>query len=153
MTPTSDVPQDCAYFRTILICLRKYFCFKGRASLGEFWSWISFMILLSFIPLANKAAWLLLFIPTVSVFVRRLHDTGRPGWLLLGPLIGGVLIVFFGVLLDCNVDYRLATGIDLDDAFVGLWGGVIVSFITIPYVLVLTCLAGSPDDNQYGSKR
>jgi uncharacterized membrane protein YhaH (DUF805 family) len=45
------------------------------------------------------AAYLGLILATVAVLVRRLHDTGRPGWwlfvmLLLGP-IGAVLLVAF----------------------------------------------------------
>ncbi len=39
---------------------------------------------------------LFLFLPGVSVMVRRLHDTGRSGWwywIVLVPLIGGILLL------------------------------------------------------------
>jgi uncharacterized membrane protein YhaH (DUF805 family) len=41
---------------------------------------------------------LALFVPTISVLVRRLHDTGKSGWwywIGLVPFIGGILLIVF----------------------------------------------------------
>ena len=85
---------------------RKYARFSGRAVLSEFWYWMLFCFLLgsilgwkpSFIFGGNSGGVLgiLLFIPTLAVIFRRLHDTGKSGWyscLLLLPGIGNGIIL------------------------------------------------------------
>lgn len=96
--------------------LKKYATFSGRAQRSEYWYFILFYVL---ITLALSAVdWLTgsfstasgyglftglfglaMFIPSIAVGVRRLHDTDRTGWWLLIaviPLIGSiVLLVFF----------------------------------------------------------
>lgn len=81
-----------------LKCIRQYADFKGRARRKEYWwftliNYIIFMIL-SFIWIfttdengifLNPALFIILayclaiFVPTLSVMVRRLHDIGRSG--------------------------------------------------------------------------
>ncbi len=92
-----------------------YAKFAGRAARSECWFWNLFAMLAdiaaAMIDRAIEAAagsvtapvgalWgLAIFLPSIAVAVRRLHDTGRTGWWLLlffVPLIGGiVLIVWF----------------------------------------------------------
>ena len=41
------------------------------------------------------------FVPSLAMSVRRLHDTGRSGWFLLLnliPYIGGIIVFVFSVL-------------------------------------------------------
>ena len=84
----------------IAICLRKYVVFRGRARRPEYWYWLLFQVLLTILALALDAAtvdrtWgpfhlavdLGLFLPTVAVMVRRLHDTDTSGWWVVIPLI------------------------------------------------------------------
>lgn len=99
-----------------LVVLKKYAIFTGRAQRAEYWYFFLFYILIfiglsiidgimgsfsaeSGIGLLSGLYTLAMFIPSLAVGVRRLHDTGRSGWwLLIGiiPLIGPiVLIVFF----------------------------------------------------------
>lgn len=101
----------------IKTCFSKYVTFSGRASRSEFWWFMLFIIagnfVLGFIDLmlfgrsADGSAVSILgalfslavFLPSIAVGVRRLHDVDRSGWwylLVLIPLIGGlILIVFF----------------------------------------------------------
>ena len=85
----------------IATCLRKYVVFRGRARRPEYWYWLLFQVLLTILALALDAAtvdrtWgpfhlavdLGLFLPTVAVMVRRLHDTDTSGWWVVIPLIG-----------------------------------------------------------------
>ena len=95
---------------------QKYADFTGRATRSEYWYFVLFYLLLSAglmfvdallgwfnselgIGVLSGIYTLALMIPSLSVTVRRLHDTGRSAWwLLLGlvPIIGGiVLLVFF----------------------------------------------------------
>jgi uncharacterized membrane protein YhaH (DUF805 family) len=92
--------------------LKKYAEFSGRARRREYWMFvlINFLIgcglgiLGTFLRGAVVLSWIYtaaVFVPSLAVSVRRLHDTGRSGWwLLIGliPLVGFiVLIVFFAM--------------------------------------------------------
>ena len=100
-----------------LEALGKYAVFSGRARRSEYWYFVLFSCLIAFVLLAlglsvAKAAngpptlagylvdlfSLLVFLPSLAVSVRRLHDIGMNGWwvlLNLVPLGGLVLIYFF----------------------------------------------------------
>lgn len=91
-----------------------YATFRGRARRSEYWKFVLFNILVIFVltlgnnlltgdselssvsPLAalNGLYTLVALIPGLAVAVRRLHDTGHPGWHLLIALIP-----FVGVIL------------------------------------------------------
>ena len=78
------------FVESIESAFRKYFVWKGRASRSEFWWFYLFSILGSIVttlvdliygvPVLNTVFILATFIPTLSVFIRRLHDTGHSGW-------------------------------------------------------------------------
>ena len=90
--------------------LKNYVNFSGRARRKEFWYFflvqmgvtILAMIVDSIIFSSETGLFyaivaLGLFLPSLAVTARRLHDTGRSGWWILIsliPLIGIVLIVF-----------------------------------------------------------
>ncbi len=91
----------------------KYCCFTGRASRSEFWWWILFTFILSGVVnfvtslfaqqetvfTVSMILSLILFLPNLGLWFRRLHDIGKSGWwwlLALIPIIGIiVLIVWF----------------------------------------------------------
>ncbi|MDQ0992321.1 DUF805 domain-containing protein [Streptomyces sp. V3I7] len=89
-----------------LEALKKYAVFSGRARRKEYWMFTLFAIIIyiALIVIARVAEAPLLmvlilglFLPSLAVSVRRLHDTGRTGWwMLIGfvPLGGIVLLVF-----------------------------------------------------------
>jgi uncharacterized membrane protein YhaH (DUF805 family) len=107
---------------------KKYATFSGRASRGEYWWWYLFTFLtylvlglltyvvgittsrdggrtpgLLALPLIILfAAFALgIIVPTVALNVRRLHDAGYSGWLvllMLIPYLGGLIIMIFAVL-------------------------------------------------------
>ncbi len=107
--------------------LRNAFRFDGRASRSEYWWWILAWLVgwvLAVVVLTaaivgsargvdSSSRWLsaasgivflaglILLIPSLAVFVRRLHDTGRSGWWwLIGliPYIGGFVLLVFTAL-------------------------------------------------------
>jgi uncharacterized membrane protein YhaH (DUF805 family) len=107
----------------IITVLKKYAVFSGRASRPEFWYWILAVALVSFVfaiiegallapalgfkafdPEAGQPLSVILdlaiFLPSIAVAVRRLHDTGRSGWwfvLQLIPLIGTLVLLWWFV--------------------------------------------------------
>jgi uncharacterized membrane protein YhaH (DUF805 family) len=88
--------------------LKNYFNFSDRARRKEYWMFILFYIIFYVVAVVidytvgspgyiSIAYSLLLFIPSLSVCVRRLHDTNRSGWWVLlafVPIANLVLIVF-----------------------------------------------------------
>ena len=88
-----------------------YFDFEGRARRKEFWMFalinfaISIVITIvvgfvsdSMASIVSMLYSLAVLLPSIGLGVRRLHDTGRTGWLALLaliPLVNLVLIYFF----------------------------------------------------------
>jgi uncharacterized membrane protein YhaH (DUF805 family) len=97
--------------------LKKYAVFSGRAQRAEYWYFFLFYMIIYIglsivegvtglyfaepnIGLLSGIFALGTFIPSLSVGVRRLHDTGRSGWwLLIGliPIIGVIVLIVFAV--------------------------------------------------------
>ena len=89
--------------------LKNYANFKGRARRKEYWFFVLCQFLLIFIAAIidsilfdNPALFysitaLGLFIPSLAVAVRRMHDIGKSGWLLLLSLIPliGLIVIFW----------------------------------------------------------
>jgi uncharacterized membrane protein YhaH (DUF805 family) len=113
-----------------------YVTFSGRASRSEYWQWILFYVLLSFVAgaldrsmfhavtvvsdmphrmmIADRGPFgglvtLLMFLPTLSVAVRRLHDQDRSGWaVLVGiiPIIGWIIWIIWACTKGTTGDNR-----------------------------------------------
>ena len=85
--------------------LKKYAVFDGRASREEFWIFTLVNFIVSFVLHAvlgvlGAIYTLAVLVPGLAVGARRLHDTGRSGWLLLIgliPLVGIIVLIVFWV--------------------------------------------------------
>ncbi len=91
---------------SIRVCLSKYADFNGTASRPEFWWFILFVFvvavaLTAIVPLLGNLFSLAMLLPQLAVGARRLHETGKSGWLqllLLLPVVGLIVLIVFG----CN---------------------------------------------------
>lgn len=114
------------FVSTIIACFRKYSSVEGTANRREFWFWFLFTSIILCVALVVDGAilgpmWsmamgqegvmafdqdagkplttilLLLFIPpTLTVAIRRLHDSEKPGWwLLIGLTIVGMIPLLY----------------------------------------------------------
>ena len=91
--------------------LKKYAVFTGRSSRKEFWFFVLVNVIvgiifsiLTKIPILKIIFWiaavlfhLAILIPGIAVGIRRLHDTGKTGWLMLLCLtvIGSIVVLVF----------------------------------------------------------
>lgn len=86
--------------------LQNYATFSGRARRKEYWMFVLFNVIVSFVigfiggfiqvpQLANIYTFAVL-IPSIAVGVRRMHDVGKSGWYLLIPIYNFVLAVTEG---------------------------------------------------------
>jgi uncharacterized membrane protein YhaH (DUF805 family) len=95
--------------------MQNYFVVDGRARRKEYWMFFLFAIIFAVVAgvadvfmgtFDAESGWgvlgavysLGILIPSITVGVRRLHDTDRSGWwMLIGliPLIGGIVLLIF----------------------------------------------------------
>lgn len=95
-----------------LTALKNYVVFEGRARRKEYWMFTLFNLIIFAVlyALAQSASIFLVlyslyglavFLPSLAVSVRRLHDTGRSGfWLFLAfiPIVGAIILIVFMAL-------------------------------------------------------
>ena len=101
--------------KEFLSCIKdKYVCFSGRARRREYWMFYLFYMifyiastvvggivnhLVGSIGMVLPVLFILaMILPSIGVFFRRLHDTGRSGWWwLIGlvPFVGGIILLVF----------------------------------------------------------
>ncbi len=144
-------------------CFFNYANFRDRATRAEYWWWALFATVvlligagldyLVFRDWETGPFYLVLslasFLPSLSVTVRRLHDTNRTGWWIMLPF--GAMILFF-------IGFIAALTLNPLNPF----GGVGLALIAIPLALVLAVsillliwmiLPGDAGNNRYGPNR
>jgi len=133
--------------------LKKYVVLKGRARRREFWVFFFVNLVLGLIPFVGQIVSLLTFIPSITVGVRRLHDTNRSGfWYILGLIIFLVGMIFFAVVTFGSIfnPYRFYYfgGYKIIMAF-----SIIFSLVALVYAIILLVWAaqeGTRGKNKYG---
>jgi len=97
--------------------LKKYAVFNGRARRKEFWMFVLINLIISIVlsvidgvigtttatgmGILSLIYALGVLLPAIGVSIRRLHDSGKSGWLLLLafiPLIGAIVLIVLYVL-------------------------------------------------------
>ncbi len=96
------------------VSLKKFATFRGRATRSEYWYFVLSMVVFAIgtllidiiIGTYQTTGYCVIYplflvamvFPSISVAVRKLHDTGRSGWLyLIGsiPIVGALVIRYF----------------------------------------------------------
>tara|TARA_R110002033_G_scaffold165213_1_gene203013 strand:+ start:267 stop:626 length:360 start_codon:yes stop_codon:yes gene_type:complete len=88
------------------VIVENYANFEGRARRSEYWWFFLMNIIISIIinviagliklPLLGTAYSLAVFIPSIAVAIRRMHDIGKSGWYILIPIYNIVLLATEG---------------------------------------------------------
>lgn len=114
-------------FEAVTKCFHDFVTFSGRASRSEYWYFVLFSFLVGMIcgfldamlfgqpdpqatslqPIASIAQ-LVLFLPSLSVGIRRLHDTNRSGWwiLIAFTIIGLIPLIYWYCIKGTQGDNR-----------------------------------------------
>ena len=79
--------------QAVINSFRKTFDYRGRADRNEFWYWNLFAFLSTIsvgavFPATAAVIILCCLPPSLSLQVRRIHDSGHSGWWCLVPLVG-----------------------------------------------------------------
>jgi uncharacterized membrane protein YhaH (DUF805 family) len=163
MNPNSMTPVDWAK-RPIL---EKYADFSGRAPRPELWWYVLALVAAAIVvsviesilglhhmivgmygPL-SALLWLATIVPSIAVGVRRLHDTNRPGWWVLVPLVPECLMIIMGLMTAGAVAAGGGLGAAAGGlALTGLLG--LVTLIGAIVLIVFYVMPGTPGDNRYG---
>lgn len=97
---TCDWHKSMTFSQSVRTCLKKYSVFSGRASRSEYWWFVLFLVICNvlvpnsirflnpdLVDVFSGIIYLVLLLPWIAVATRRLHDTGRSGWLQLIPIV------------------------------------------------------------------
>ena len=131
----------------VTACIQDYYTFSGRARRSEYWWFVLFVVVATFLLAGvdavifgedmllglNGLFGLLTFLPQISVSWRRMHDTGRPGWFNLLPAVPIVSLLMIG------------SG-DPVPELVLLYGSVALAIV----VLVWLALPSQSGENRFG---
>jgi uncharacterized membrane protein YhaH (DUF805 family) len=147
-----------SFFDAVSSGFRNCLNFRGRASRHEYWWFVLFSVLVgmalsllssvaagmvpvSFFVLLNGIVSLGLSLPQPALAVRRLHDTNRTGWWLLGPVLGSALLLV-GLLQFIDAESFAAAE--------RIFGGLLIILVTGTINLVFLLLRGDAASNRFG---
>jgi uncharacterized membrane protein YhaH (DUF805 family) len=111
-------PTKTSFVGAIKKGFRGYVVWNARSTRSEYWWWTLFAVIVALVATVIDSAIfsadmstdlgpvgaitsLALFLPGLSVWIRRLHDTDRSGWwtwILLIPIVGFIITLVFSLL-------------------------------------------------------
>ena len=140
-----------------------FLSFEGRTRRSHFW--IAWLILLGvgvvtgWIPLVGMVISLVLIWPNLAIAVKRLHDMGRPGWLVLAPvgiaivcMLAGFVVLGAGALAAGTVDaYDEAAGFAMMAAMgPALLLFAVAALVGLAFLLWIGLTDSQPGENRFG---
>jgi len=137
------------------------FSFEGRTRRSHFWiGWLICLgvgVVAGWIPILGGLIYIALIWPNLAISVKRLHDMGKSGWLVVIPwvacLVSGIAAVaLMGVSALAN-----ASALEAGDpvAIIALLGPalgvfVVIGLICLGFLLWIGLSESQSGDNRYG---
>ena len=110
-------PAQTGFVEAIKKGFKGYVVWNARSTRSEYWWWVLFTLIVGIVagfidavvfgtsstgvgPLSAIAN-IALFLPGLSLIIRRLHDTDRSGWwfwIILVPIVGVIVLIVFSLL-------------------------------------------------------
>ena len=145
-----------------------YVTFGGRARRREFWYFTLFSLIVSslcagldvvlgtaiVVNIANSASAhgifgniysIAAFLPSLAVGWRRLHDTGRSGWLQVIPFVP--FVVGYPVIFFMALNAQMFSSLALAGVMITM---AIASLVALVWLFVLFALNSHPGPNRFG---
>ena len=99
-------PKHVGFMDAIKLFFQNYAKFDGRSTKSEYWWSVLFCFLIGLIPVVSYVAALAVFVPSLAITVRRLHDTGKSWTYILMSLIpfAGAIILIIQLCKDSDYD-------------------------------------------------
>jgi uncharacterized membrane protein YhaH (DUF805 family) len=152
-------PPMMSFGDAIRVCFEKYATFSGRARRAEYWWFYLFTIIVRFgtgildgiaaggtkVQPFSAIAGLALLVPWLAVWTRRMHDTGRSGFWVLGFCIA-IFALIIGIVAGVGIEAE--THQEGAAVMAGICGLGIVGVMI--WAIVMVCLDGQRGPNQYG---
>ena len=94
---TGMIKPGLSFGDTLTYFFQNYTNFSGRARRQEFWYMYLWNLIFIIVPFVNVLWMLFTIVPMIALEVRRLHDVGKSGLLLLLsfiPIIGALILLF-----------------------------------------------------------
>lgn len=138
-----------------------FLSFEGRTGRSHFW--IGWLILLgagvvaNFLPFVGGLLSIALIWPNLAISVKRLHDMGKSGWLIVVPWVLSLIVCAVGIaVMGLSVFANLSALENEDPAAIlavvgpvlGLFG--LLFLVNIGFLLWIGLSASQPGDNRYG---
>ena len=158
-----------------LKAIHNYANFKGRASRSDYWYFILFNAIFAIVasyldkalgfsfvtPKADPSGLqpamsygyiyviytLAVFIPGLSLTVRRLHDVGKSGWWYVGFMIYTAIVA---VILMVTLVGSLTGGVMATNFPVAGIVALLTLFAALIWFFILMCTKGHPGENKWG---
>ena len=117
MNPSARPANMMSIMDAVKTCFEQYVGFDGRASRSEYWWFVLATTIAGFVTgildgiifgiEVSDPTWITLalqfglFLPTLSVIFRRLHDHGKSGWNICWiflPLLGAIYLIYLMII-------------------------------------------------------
>jgi len=143
-------PRPQSFVEAAVLPFRRYARFAGRSSRMEFWSYTiaASALQIAVAVAATPISWplcLVLFLPSLAVLVRRLHDVDRSGWWALPlPVLSFALLFMYAltsVMLGDETGKQILIAAGLSFLAILVLGTTL---------LVWTCRRGTLAQNRFG---
>lgn len=137
------------------------FSFEGRTRRSHFWiGWLICLgagVVAGWIPLIGGLISLALIWPNLAIAVKRLHDMGKSGWLVVIPWVAGIIGAIAALATMGVSAFANASALEAGDpvAILALLGPVmgivaVVGLICLGFLLWIGLSEGQAGDNRYG---
>ncbi len=164
----SPIPLIDNYTRTRTMDWSHLFSYQGRVGRKEYWLTYLGWLLAPYPPYIFAlwfpllATLLVIFVSLVSVVgmsvlcIKRLHDTNRSGWWLMGPTVASLVLLLLGVLGLGQFFLSMTGGTRTAPVLpIGLMGGLamftVFTAINLYVWYVLGVQVGDRDSNRFGA--
>lgn len=125
----------------------------GRIGRKDFWigaaALIGVGLVFGLIPVVGPFVSLALLLPWTCLTAKRLHDFGRPGWLVLiavSPTVGSAALALFSVLAAASLS---TIGAAFAGASLTLMVSTAASLVSLGFLIWVGLAAGDPAPNPY----